>query len=197
LPNPNEPDEWFLVLKGPFYNFDDDSEEDPELTGVPAALVRRLRELVPQWRSLGIVDDDTVGCYENGRLRIGVDLGDDDAKVSIGFLRVDVSDRHWEAAWVSPALGIIDPDLAEADPMDPAGGIVTDERQGVEDVVGWLTAQLHRPIVRYVWRSGDRVVARDWRLTDSGRPLVSSGPPRLIDDPRTAHGRVTVRPPSH
>ncbi len=57
MPNPNEPDEWFLVLKGPFYDFDDDSEEDPELTGVPAAPVRRLRELVPEWRPLRLMDD--------------------------------------------------------------------------------------------------------------------------------------------
>jgi hypothetical protein len=190
----HDPDDWFPVLEGPYYDFDDDSEEDPELSGVPAAFVQRLRALVPTWSALGIVDDDTVACYENDRLRVGVDLGDDDAHMSVGFVRVEISDRDWRAAWVSPSRGISDFDMAEASPKDLAGGPITDEARGVEEAVDWLTAQLRRPIVRYVWRSGANVVARDWRLADTGRPLVGSGRRDLLDQPETADERVTVRP---
>jgi hypothetical protein len=105
------------------------------MTGAPAAFVHRLRDMIPTWRSLGLTDDDTVGCYENGRVRIGVDIGDVEARSSIGFLRVEVSDHDWQAGWVSPSRGITDDTMAQAHPKDPAGGPITDVQAGVDDAV--------------------------------------------------------------
>ena len=175
-------EDWFPVLEGPYFDFDNESDEDPELTGVPAAFVARLRDMIPTWRSLGLTDDDTVGCFEDGRLRIGVDIGDVEAKSSVGFLRVEVSDHNWQGGWVSPSRGITQATMAEANPKDPDGGPITDVEEGVDAAVRWTEKQLRRPIRRYLWRDEGRVVASSWRLEDSGRELVVSGAPQLRRD---------------
>ena len=172
---PTPPTDWFMVLRGPFYDFDDDSEEDPELTGVSAALVTRLRAMIPTWLSLGLTDGATLACYEDGRLRVGVEIDDPDANILLGYLRIDVSDHEWLAAWVSSARRIADADMADADPCETVGGPIDNEQARVDEAVGWLETQLHRTILRQVWRDGGRVVAESWRLEGSGRELAVAG----------------------
>ena len=186
-------EDWFTVYKGPF--FEDESEEEPDVTGAPAVFLRQLRDMIPTWRSFDVTDNDTLACYENERLRIVVNISDSEAKAVVGCLRVEVSDHDWQAAWVAPSRGIGDPSMADADPHDSAGGSAATEQGVVDEAVGWLLAQLQRPITRYVWRDRGRVVAEDWRLTDSGRPLVGSGSRELLNGPlEAADAAIQVRP---
>ena len=190
-------EEWFPVLEGPWYRDDNDQpDEDPEMFGVPAAFVRELRQQAPAWQALGIIADHTVGCYENERLRVGIDIVDAQANVNVAALRVDITDKEWAAGWVGAAYGLVDPDFAEVNPQDRTGGPVTNPEgtAAIAQAIEWLQAQLRRPLVRYVWREGNEVVGEDWRLTDTGRSLIGSGDPALAEDPGSADEATQLRP---
>lgn len=191
-----QPDEeWFLVLQGPWERQDnvDEADEDPDVPGIPGAFLARVRENVPTWRSLGVTDTDTVGCWENGRLRLGIELGD---TVQIAILRVEFSGDDWAAAWAHATDGITAPTMAEAHPLeDPIGGPIT-SADGAEEIaaaIDWFRTQLQRPIVHRTWRDNGTVVAELWSLTNPERPLVRSGPPQLSADPATATETTQLR----
>jgi hypothetical protein len=192
-----QPDEeWFLVLEGPWERQDDvdEADEDPDVPGIPGAFLARVRENVPTWRSLGVAATDTVGCWENGRLRLGIELGD---TVQIAILRVEFSEQDWAAAWAHATDGITAPTMAGARPLeDPIGAPITspDGAPEISAAIEWLRDQLQRRIVRRVWRDNGDVVAELWSLTDPERPLVRSGPPQLSADPATATETSQLRP---
>jgi hypothetical protein len=185
-------DEWFVVIDETFENPEDQPDEDPVLVGTQEILVRRVREMIPVWRSLGITDDDTYAGFQPGRLWVGIDIDDDEAGASIGFVRVDVTDSSWTGAWVSPSRGT-QPRLEDAYPEEQTRGPIVDAAVGVDQAVGWLEAQLWRPVRRHIWRDRGRVVARSWRLDDTGRELVVSGAPQLRQDTSTADSTVLQR----
>lgn len=182
--------EWFEV------DFEDNTDgitEESELIGAPAALLRRLRELIPTWEELGLVAGATDAWYEDGRLVAIVNLVDRPGKMSLGSLRLEIEDSRWDAAWVTTAAAGMD-DLDSADPQDRTGGDFTEIASGVDAASGWLRHEASRPIARYVWRSQGQVAARLWRLEDSGSPMISTGPAQLVRNPDSADERVQVRP---
>lgn len=186
------PEDWFVVIDGTLGEDDEQPDEEPEFGGAPAAFLRRLRELVPAWVSLGLDWEDTFGSYANGRLTVAVDIVDQNASMSFGAVRVEVTDSEWVGAWVSPSLST-QPTLADAGPEDQAGGPIAGEAD-VDAPVAWLEAQLRRPVNRYIWRDDGKVVAERWRLEDTGRGLVVSGPKELWSRPETATETAHVRP---
>jgi hypothetical protein len=183
-------DEWFEV------DFDDNTdgiEEESGLTGVPAGLLQQLRERTGTLSRLGFAAKDTSAWYEDGRLTVTLQIRDDHVHVALRALRLEIGESDWIAAWVDPSR--YDQDEFElAYPEEQTGGEITDPQQGVDRAIEWLEAQVRRPIVRYVWHDGDRIVGRDWRLADTDRPLVGSGSPELINQPETADERVQIRP---
>lgn len=184
---------WFAV--------DDDTLDDgevtiyePELTGAPAAFIHRLREMAGTWRSLGLTDRRTSAAYAHGRVWIGISLIDRDGEMALGSLRVDVSDTGWVANWVTG-----DPlttSFAHSQPFndDNAGGPVTDVQRCVDEAVGWLEQQLRRPIVRRQWRRNGKVVARSWRMEDTGETFIASGDAGCWRNPDSATESAQVRP---
>jgi hypothetical protein len=171
----------------------DVDDEGPVVAEAPATFLSKLKEKVPTLQELGIRDSDTYAGYEDGRLWIGIDIIDFVGKSSIAFLRVEVTDSEWIAAWVSPSLGT-DPVFAHTGPQEEAGGPISDPVSGADAALSWLEAQLRRPISRYVWRDQDTVVAKTWHLEDSGRGLIVSGPKELWSRPETATETAHVRP---
>jgi hypothetical protein len=183
-------DDWFEV---DFDNTSDGVEDEAELTGAPAALLRKLRERVPTWQQLGVASPDTVGWYTDGRLHVLVTLYDRPGKMTIGCLRLEIAAADWRAGWVSTSLSDHD-DFFVAGPADVVSGEVSDESAAADRLAGWLEEQLRRPVVRRYWRTGGEIVARSWRLEDSGRELVVTGAPGLTDNVRAADETVDVRP---
>lgn len=177
----NDVDEWFVVIDETFENPEDQPDEEPPLTRAPAILIRRMREMIPTWRGLGISADDTYAGYNPARSWIGLDIDDSQEGASIGFIRIDVSDSTWTGVWASPSRGT-QPQLEDTYPEEQTGGTIVGLEQGVDHAVQWLEQQLRRPIRRYIWRDRGRVVGRLWRLDDTGRELVMSGPPQLRQD---------------
>lgn len=186
-----EPATWFAI------DFDDNTDgitSEAGLSGAPAALLRRLRELVPTWQSRGITPGSTSGWYEDGRLCVLIDLTDHGGRMSLGSLRLEIEDSAWDAGWVTSSGAGMDR-LDEADPQDRSGAEFTDASSGAEAASSWLVQQVERPINRYVWRSDDgEVAARLWRLEDTGSPMISSGPAELVSNPASADENVRVRP---
>jgi hypothetical protein len=187
---PDNADEWFEV------DFDDNTdgvEDEAGLTGVPAAFLARLRGLTPDLASSGFSALDTSAWYEAGRLTVALQIRDNQARMMLRALRLEIGNDSWIAAWVSPAR-FDQPEFQYSDPEEQTGGDITDAEQGVGAAIGWLQAQVRRPIVRYVWHDGGRIVARNWRFADDDRPLVGSGDVELINRPESADERVQVRP---
>jgi hypothetical protein len=182
--------EWFEV------DFDENTdgvEEESGLLGVPAGFLRRLRDLVPSLSRLGFSAKDTSAWYEDGRLTVALQIRDDQARVALRALRLEIGDTGWVAAWVDP--GRYDqPEFEQAYPEEQTGGDFADPQHGVDTAVEWFESQLRRPIFRFAWHDGGRVIARTWRLTDVDRPLVASGSPDVYGRPETADERVQVRP---
>lgn len=187
----DDPATWFAI------DFDDNTDgitSETELSGAPAALLRRLRELVPTWQSRGITPGSTSGWYEDGLMCVLIDLTDRAGRMSLGSLRLEIDDSAWDAGWVTASGAGMDR-LAEADPQDRAGATFADASSGAEAASSWLVQQVERPINRYVWRSADgQVAARLWRLEDTGSPMISSGPAALVSNPASADEKVRVRP---
>lgn len=182
--------DWFEV---DFEDNTDGVDEESALTGAPAALLRKLRELIPTWQELGLNAGSTDAWYEEGRLCVIVNLVDYPGKMSLGSLRLEIEDGLWDAAWVTTTGAGID-NLDDADPQERTGGRFDDTSSGVDTAAEWLRREAGRPIARYVWRSQGRVAARLWRLEDSGSPMISSGPQQLVSNPESADERVQVRP---
>lgn len=67
-------DKWFELFDHDRMDVDDEAE--PELHGAPAALLRRLRELVPVWKALGLGPLDTEAGWLRIRLWVTVMLPD-------------------------------------------------------------------------------------------------------------------------
>lgn len=184
-----DPLDWFVVVDDTLDPEGPMPEGDPEMPEGPTTLVRRLRELVPTWRSLGIVDEDTVAAYGNGRLQVNIELEDRASELSIGCLRVDLTDAGWVAGWVAPELATAE-SFEEANPVEQTNGAATD----IDGAADWLRTQLERPIVRYRWHTADGATdAELWRLEDTCRSLVIAGPTEARQDPSTADSATRVR----
>lgn len=54
-------------------------------------------------------------------------------------------------------------------------GVPMSDAEAAEQAMGWLHRQLSRPIDMEVWKSGDRVVARRWVLSDTGYVIGKRG----------------------
>lgn len=179
---------WFEV------DFDDTTdgvEEESQLVGAPAVLLRRLRDLVPTLREVGFGPGDTSAWYEDGRLTVILQIEDRQGRMVLRCLRLEIGDTDWVAAWVSPAR-YDQPEFEQADPEERVDRRIDDPEQGAREAVDWIAEQVRRPINRYVWRDGGDV-RRLWRLEDTGRNLVGWGPPPG-QDVSSAHETVQVRP---
>lgn len=178
-----------------FTPYDDDgiSVMPEEMPPAPAAFIAKLRGMISTWKSLGLTDWDTGAAYADGKVWISVGLGDPAGKMSLGALRVDVTDTEWVAGWATADVLTYE-QFADSLPREQTGGPIADVDKGVEEAVGWLEAQLRRPIVRRVWRRDGEVVATSWRLEDTGRDIVVSGDPAVRANPDTADEAVQVRP---
>jgi hypothetical protein len=177
---------WFTV-------YDENDVTPEEMAPAPTAFIAKLRSMIPTWKSLGLTDWDTGAAYENGKVWISVRIGDAAGQTSLGALRVDVSDTEWIAGWATADVLTYN-EFADSLPTDQTGGPITDIDKGVDEAVAWLQEQLQRPVVRREWRRGGEVVARSWRLEDTGRNIVVSGDPGIRSNPDTADVAVQVRP---
>lgn len=177
---------WFTV-------YDENDVTPDEMAPAPTAFIAKLRSMISTWKSLGLTDWDTGAAYEDGKVWISVGIGDPGGQTSLGALRVDVSDTEWIAGWATAdVLNYVR--FADSLPAEQAGGPITDIDKGVEEAAAWLEAQLRRPVVRRQWRRDGKVVARTWRLEDTGREIVVSGDPSVRANPDTADEAVQVRP---
>src|SRR5690554_850151 len=90
-----------------FDDREDASEMDiePEVVGVPALFLTKLRQRADDWARLDVRKGDVFTAYVGDRLWVAIDLVDEQEEVDYGCVRVDVSDKEWKAAWVSPSLG--------------------------------------------------------------------------------------------
>jgi hypothetical protein len=186
-------EELFLILDATLDPDADQPDEDPELFGVPAVFMRKLREKTATWQALGVTVEDTYAAYEPGRIWVVIDLDDRQEAVVYGSVRVEVTENDWMAAWASPELSN-QRNFDDAEPGVRTGGPISDPERDVDAAVDWLETQLSSPIVRYVWRDKGEVVAEVWRLEHTGQQLVLSGPPELRSDLDTADQRIQIRP---
>lgn len=186
-------EELFLVIDATLDPDQPQPDHDPELFGVPAAFMRRLRELTPRWHALGFGMQDIYAAYVPGRIWVVFDLEDDAEEVVYGSVRVEVTETDWVGAWVSPELSN-QRRFDDAEPGVRSGGSFTETEAGVEAAVSWLDTQLSSPIVRYVWRDKGRIAAEVWRLEATGQHLTVSGSPELRQDVETADLRDQIRP---
>lgn len=172
----------------------DDPYPDPRMDPAPRAFVHRLREMSSTWRELGLTHRQTSGLYGEGRVRVLVPAADVAANLHLGDVRVDFSESEWIGSWVrggDPGA----PDLEDAEPMgEPVRESFTDLREGIERASGWLLAQLERPIVRRIWRSGGEIVAQSWTFEDTGAGIAASGGREYWSRPETADETVQVQP---
>jgi hypothetical protein len=178
-----------------FTAYDDDgvSVMPEEMPSVPAAFIAKLRGMISTWKSLGLTDWDTGAAFAGGKVWISVKVGDARGETTLGSLRVDVTDTEWVAGWATADVLNYE-EFADSLPIEQTGGPITDVDKGVEEAIAWLQEQLQRPVVRREWRSGGEVVARSWRLEDTGRNIVVSGDPAIRSNPDTADEAVQVRP---
>ncbi|GAB3413237.1 hypothetical protein [Flindersiella endophytica] len=183
---------WFFVEDDTLPD-DQITGEEPEMTGAPAAFIERLRDLISTWKTLGLTSDDTGAAYDGTKVWIRAHVGDSQGRVSLGDLRVDVNDTEWIAGWATADV-LTYHEFADSLPAEQTGGPITDIGKGVDEAVSWLQEQLTRPVVRREWRRGGEVVARSWRLEDTGRVIVVSGDPGFRSNPDTADAAVQVRP---
>ncbi len=116
------------------------------------------------------------------------------ARIDLGgsLLAVDVPDvpdgelsvinNHIQVLWDEHALGgywgcshIWD----DFDERDPEALVVRDEsiedEEAAQKAVAWLAHQLSRPLDFQVWKRGNRVLARQWVLSDTGRVIGARG----------------------
>jgi hypothetical protein len=167
-------------------------EDEGLLPGAPGLLLQKLREREATWRELAVAAADTFAWYAGSRLHALVYLYDHEANVTIGCLRLELSDAGWQAGWVSSSLADHD-EFEVTGPLDAITGQADAAGDSAGEAVDWLESQLRRPVVRRSWRDGGEVVARSWRLEDTGRGLVLSGPPERSADPATADEALRVR----
>jgi hypothetical protein len=176
------PDEgWFALYE--------DEEQNP--TEGSEALLNRVRSLSGMWHSLGMSAVGTSASARPGQLSLFVDIGDDMQPVALACLRVDYLGTSISAAWISASFGhfsCADVDITQVDPHDSM--IVTvsppGSTSGLDEAIGWLEAQLRRPLHYFQWTKDGETIARLWMLTDTGRGLVVAGPRQIWQDPRTA-----------
>jgi hypothetical protein len=167
---PAAPYHWFSV-----WDYETDAYEPP-LHGACATLVARLVELVPVWHRLKVAAGDTTAVHDAGRLWAVVTLRD---RVHGGRvfaeLRVEVTDTSWAGAWVVHPSNTVR-DLANVAWPDLRTGGDTDV---VESAVGWLRAQLQRPVVYREWRRHGTVLAYNWTTEDDRHVIYQfETPPR-------------------
>lgn len=118
---------------------------------------------------------------------------DRDVDAVYAALRVDVTDVGWSAEWVSP-FAFAAPTFWGADPLGETTGTMADVETGAAEAVAWLAAELRRPVVRYVWRTGGEI-QHDWWDVDDGVVEASiSYPPYDALDRDTADETTHVRP---
>lgn len=178
-----------------FDDREDASEMDvePEVVGVPALFLGKLRERTADWARLDVRRGDVFTGYSGDRLWVAIDLVDEQEEVDYACVRVDVSDKEWKAAWVSPSLGDAR-QFEYASPRPPvAGGPIEDPERDTEQAVEWLLAQLSSPVRRYVWERDGEVVAELWRLEETGQALTASGDPSYRQDLSTATRSTLIR----
>jgi hypothetical protein len=177
---------WFTV-------YDENDVTPEEMAPAPTAFIAKLRSMISTWKSFGLTEWDTGAAYADGKVWISVSVGDTGGQLSLGALRVDVSDTEWIAGWATADVLTYD-DFADSLPREQTGGPITDIDKDVDEAVTWLEQQLRRPIVRRVWRRDGKVVASSWRLEDSGREIVVSGDSAIRANLDAADEAVPVRP---
>jgi hypothetical protein len=134
--------------------------EEPELPATQAAFRRRLREMSPTWRSLGIGMGDIFLGYHAGRLWATFGTSDDHGRVHLGDHRVELSDSEWIAAKVH-SCAPNEARLEDADPVRLAGGPLTDPdpERAIAPALTWLETTVGRAIFRYHRREDGEYVA--------------------------------------
>lgn len=141
--------DWFQVINLAFVGRDDvdwnkyyDWNEyslDFKMPELHQAFIRRLREEIPTWRSLGLSAGYTSATYADGRVWILASAPIDGTAYT---LRVDVAEHEWAAAWVTSGNSSDVLNVAEALPLDLVSGSMTDPQQGIHDAVEWFERQL-------------------------------------------------------
>lgn len=174
MPMEDELDDWFMVLLGP-WGRQDQPDADPAMAEIPRRFLHRLRENAPEWRRFGVEPDDTIGCYEDERLRVGFEFRPEDEDeqgedqvgrtdgahdgdhgrehggeqpTRHGVLRVEFSARDWQAAWADPSEGITAPTMIEARPgSELVGGpiVSSDGDSEIDEALDWIRTQLSEP----------------------------------------------------
>lgn len=173
-----------------FDDSDEETEGAPEITGVPALFLRKLRERDATWRELGIDYSDVFTAWADGRIWVVFSLLDQEANIVIGSVRVDVTDTEWKAAWVGSGDAH---EFEESSPIDPISRAIDDPDRDTDAAISWLTTQLHSPISRYVWVREGRVVAQLWQIDDTEQPLAAAGTPPEDASLGTADRVVRIR----
>jgi hypothetical protein len=169
------------------------SGAEPEVTGVPALFLSKLRDRTAEWLGLDVQPGDVFVGYVEDRIWVAIDLVDEKEEVDYACVRVDVSSKEWKAAWVSPSLGDAR-QFEYASPRAPiAGSVLTDAEHDTDQAIDWLRAQLKCTVKRYVWEEDGEAVAELWRVEETGESLIASGDPAYRQDLSTATHVSRVR----
>lgn len=187
---------WFGIDPYDFENADwgdpDDPSPDPRMDPVPRAFVDRLRKLIPLWRRLGLNHQLTSGLYDDGHVWVLIPVSDHVGELSLGRIRVDLTDSEWIGSWVVGGNST-SKELEDAEPIgEPDRESFTDPPAGIERATEWMIAQYTRPITRRVWRQLDQVIAQSWTFEDTGKIIAVSGEQQHWSRPETADEAVRV-----